>query len=320
MLEFEENYFDGEIREGFYIETMMKRAWAAQLEVLKIFENICKKYNITYFAHWGTLLGAVRHKGFIPWDDDIDIIMKRKDWIEFIKHKNELPNDYMILNYADDNEYRNFFTRIINGSEIPYSGEKLEYYHGCPYIVGLDIEILDGISDDTKEDELQKTIIDIIINTENLLKKVNDKKAGKCVDDEELENVDEKDLEDAICSIEEMCAVKFNRDADLSYQLFDLCEKVSSIYSYDDTKRLQCVLERQTKDKDFIFDKEDYLEAIEVPFENTTIFIPRNYDKILKYLYGEDYMIPKKMDASHDYPFYKNQEVELMKFLRRGEV
>ena len=68
-----DNFLEGEIRNSFYVESMMKKVWAAQLEVLHEIDRICKKHNITYFADWGTLLGAVRHKGFIPWDDDMDI-------------------------------------------------------------------------------------------------------------------------------------------------------------------------------------------------------------------------------------------------------
>ena len=64
---------------------MMKRAWAAQLEVLQRIDEVCGKYNIEYFANWGTLLGAIRHKGYIPWDDDLDIGMKRMDYERFLK-------------------------------------------------------------------------------------------------------------------------------------------------------------------------------------------------------------------------------------------
>ena len=78
-----DNFLEGEIRNSFYVESMMKKVWAAQLEVLHEIDRICKKHNITYFADWGTLLGAVRHKGFIPWDDDMDITMKRQDYIKF---------------------------------------------------------------------------------------------------------------------------------------------------------------------------------------------------------------------------------------------
>ena len=80
MLTFDDSYFLGETRDGFYIEPMMKCAWAAQLEVMCVIKQICEKYDIPYFAYYGTLLGTIRHKGFIPWDDDMDICMLRKDY------------------------------------------------------------------------------------------------------------------------------------------------------------------------------------------------------------------------------------------------
>lgn len=66
MLDFPAHFFREETRDDFRIEEMMKRAWAAQLEVLAVIEQICDQYDLQYFADWGTLLGAVRHKGFIP--------------------------------------------------------------------------------------------------------------------------------------------------------------------------------------------------------------------------------------------------------------
>ena len=83
MAEFQESYFQDEIREGFKIDGIMKRAWAAQIEVLEIIDHICRKYGLMYYADWGTLLGTVRHEGFIPWDDDIDIAMKRQDYVSW---------------------------------------------------------------------------------------------------------------------------------------------------------------------------------------------------------------------------------------------
>ena len=72
-LVFQEEYFNEEEREGFLIESMMKRAWAAQIVVLREIDRICRRHGIQYFLDWGTLLGAARYKGFIPWDDDMDI-------------------------------------------------------------------------------------------------------------------------------------------------------------------------------------------------------------------------------------------------------
>ena len=90
---FPENFFQDEYRNGFLVPQMMKRAWAAKLELLQIIIDICNKYDLTYFAEYGTLLGAIRHKGFIPWDDDVDIALKRPDYNKLIRVlPSELPN------------------------------------------------------------------------------------------------------------------------------------------------------------------------------------------------------------------------------------
>ena len=99
-MRFSNSYFEDEVRDGFYVPGMVKRAWAAQLEVLEDVDRVCKKHGIRYFADWGTLLGAVRHGGFIPWDDDLDICMKRQDYTRFLEiAPKELPAEYKILNF-----------------------------------------------------------------------------------------------------------------------------------------------------------------------------------------------------------------------------
>ena len=84
MLHFEEDWFRDEEREGFLVTEEVKRGWAAQLVIVKEIEEVCKKYGLQYFTAWGTTLGAVRHHGFIPWDDDLDICMKRGDYMKFL--------------------------------------------------------------------------------------------------------------------------------------------------------------------------------------------------------------------------------------------
>ena len=85
MLKFDKKFFEEEERDGFVIEPLMKNAWAAELQVLERVDQICQEHNIPYYADWGTLLGTIRHKGFIPWDDDIDICMRREDLERFAK-------------------------------------------------------------------------------------------------------------------------------------------------------------------------------------------------------------------------------------------
>ena len=89
-MEFPESYFEDEVREGFFIPSMMKRCWAAQLQVLEDVDKLCEKYNIKYYGDCGTLIGAVRHGGYIPWDDDMDIAMLREDYECFLEHAHEL--------------------------------------------------------------------------------------------------------------------------------------------------------------------------------------------------------------------------------------
>ena len=75
MLQFPDEYYEDEVRNGFYVSSAMKKSWAAQLTILDNVASFCADNDIKWFADFGTLLGAVRHKGFIPWDDDIDICM-----------------------------------------------------------------------------------------------------------------------------------------------------------------------------------------------------------------------------------------------------
>ena len=74
-----ENFLDEEIRDDYVVSSQMKQVWAVELDLLNKILEFCKKYNIKIIASGGTLLGAVRLKGLIPWDDDIDIYMIRPD-------------------------------------------------------------------------------------------------------------------------------------------------------------------------------------------------------------------------------------------------
>ena len=72
-----------EMRDGFLVTSHRKKLWNAQIGLINEFARICKKHNLRWFAYGGTLLGAARHEGFIPWDDDIDLAMLRPDYEKF---------------------------------------------------------------------------------------------------------------------------------------------------------------------------------------------------------------------------------------------
>lgn len=97
-----------EIRCGFMVTSQRKKLWNAQIKLILEFARICRKHDLKWFMGFGTLLGAARHKGFIPWDDDVDLLMPRPDYKKFVQAaKHELKSNYFLdlwYNHAWENE------------------------------------------------------------------------------------------------------------------------------------------------------------------------------------------------------------------------
>ena len=79
-----ENFLEPEIRDGVAVSAEMKAAWKVLLDMLEEFIRICEKYDLKYCLDGGTMLGAIRHKGFVPWDDDVDVSLPRADFQRFL--------------------------------------------------------------------------------------------------------------------------------------------------------------------------------------------------------------------------------------------
>ena len=99
----DENFFREEIRCGYKVSEKMKKVWAVELNLLEQFDKLCRENNLQYFVDSGTLLGAVRHQGFIPWDDDIDVVMFRDDYEKLkIIAKDAVSSPYFYQNSYND--------------------------------------------------------------------------------------------------------------------------------------------------------------------------------------------------------------------------
>ena len=91
----------------------LRRQQLVMLEMVKVLDRICKKHNIPYFLYGGTLLGAVRHNGFIPWDDDLDVGLMRKDYQRLMKVlPDELPSHIILQTNQTDKNYFYFFAKL----------------------------------------------------------------------------------------------------------------------------------------------------------------------------------------------------------------
>ena len=139
-------FYCEEIRDGFLVTEQRKKIWAVELDLLNELLRVCNKYNIKVFAYAGTLLGAVRHNGFIPWDDDADVCLLPEDYkklCDVAEHEFKYP--FFFQNALTDRKYffrysrlrRSDTTGLIIGQESP------KYNNG----IFLDIFILNGYTD-----------------------------------------------------------------------------------------------------------------------------------------------------------------------------
>lgn len=147
------NFLQGEFRNDYYISLEMKKVWAVELDLFCELLNVCKKHNIKVFAEGGTLLGAVRHKGMIPWDDDIDVAMTRSDYIKLQKlASKEFKYPYFFQDENTDPGSLTGHGRIINLETTAINRYHLnkESQGNCHFkqCVFIDIFVFDNVPDD----------------------------------------------------------------------------------------------------------------------------------------------------------------------------
>lgn len=301
-MEFSNEFFEETESYGFTVSSEMKSVWAAQIEVLLEIDNICKKNGLTWYAAFGTLLGAVRHKGFIPWDDDLDIWMKREEYNKLLQILPEqLVGDYKYLHYTNNKKYDQYFLRIINSDKIRIDKEWLKKFHNCPFSVGVDIFPLDNISDNIEEREFQKSVANIIYSAINIM------------ENKKIYEESEKSR-DLILKIEKMLNVSLNWNGYSKNELWSLCDKIFSLYADDNTAYMTdfsgyCLYSRLEQ-----YDRKWFDKVVMTDFENIKIPIPNGYDELLTEIFG-NWREPVKNMSAHGYPYYKGQREKLVEFL-----
>ena len=296
-MELDREFFYDEVQDGFYVPGIMKRAWAAQLELLSEIDRICKKWNILYFITYGTLLGAVRHGGFIPWDDDIDIIMFRKDYEKFFQVAKDEINEDMHIISLDGNKAEYCFPNAI-GRKAILSPEKLREVHEFPYPYAVDVFFLDELSEKEEDEEFRRNMIYMFMQ---MISAVRDKK--------EKTRLFQTDLEE----IEKLLKIHFDRNQSLEGQFFRLMDKIFQEYNGEGGKKV--VFFPDYLNKDIVFSKSAFTDSLDLPLYNKSFPAPKDYDAILRVLYGE-YRKKVKAGGAHGYPFFKKKEKGLQERLK----
>ena len=296
---FNNAYFEDEVRDGFFVPSEIKRAWAAELEVLFEIDKICKKHNIQYFADWGTLLATVRHEGFIPWDDDLDIVMKRDDYKRFMEiAQNELPEEFSVYNFRNHDNLWLFLGRVVGKQRICFEEDHLERFHQFPYIVGVDIFVLDYVS---RDPEKEKNRDELALHTIALADMIGDGKVRPDVLEQELKK------------IEYLCDVQISRGLsriEMRRKLYEIVELIFGWFQEDEADELTQLFPFGLKPDGYRVSKKCYEQAIELPYENMRIPVPIQYCEMLERKYG-DYMRLVRDAGGHDYPFFEVQKKQL---------
>lgn len=288
-------FFEDEIRCGFFVPAIIKQEWAVGLDILKEIDRICEKHHLQYFADWGTLLATVRHGGYVPWDDDLDIVMKREDYTKFCEvAEDELPEGFELHNYKNRDDYWQFTSKVLNKGRICFEQEHLERFHQFPYMVGVDIFVLDYIHRDPEVNKKR--------NEEALFAIALGDGIG----------VDESNLtlfEDSLKRVESYSGEVVSRDlkpVEIRRRLYEIVECLFARFSDNEADELTQLFPFGIKEQGFHFSKECYAHAVRLPFEYTSVPVPLYYDSMLKKRYG-NYMRLIKDGGAHGYPYFEEQ-------------
>lgn len=310
MLQFPENYFKTEALSGYLVGESTKRVWASQIEILHKISEICERHGLTYYIFWGSLLGAIRHQGFIPWDDDLDIAMLGEDYIRFLEvAAEELPEGYHIFNPYTEDELDIHFTRVTNRKEIDLIGSWSKEYHGCPLAMGIDIFPMYYIPRDKRMAEEQKKILTFVRKVRDIIifRKANPEQTEK----EKREN--DLVIAQSLVDIQNMTGYQFTSTRPINRQLDVIFDQICRIATREESD-LVASFDEYIVNNCRIYPIEYFENPVQLPFENIMVTAPKEYDAILSDAYY-DYMVPRNFNKMEEHAAIRSQMQHMGKYV-----
>ncbi len=258
-----------------------------EINILSTFADFCDKNNLHYYLAYGTLIGAVRHKGFIPWDDDIDVEMPRNDYnklIEILLHQNNLITENIELKTPFSKNYQYPFAKVIDNTTFVQEITMKKKYKTS---VWIDIFPLDNIPDSTQQ-------------AEQFIKKA--KKMSKYYFYTIERKYSGKDL---------IGKIKFNTVRLLLTPVYKIINQKQRIdrfvqkYSAQETKRFSELIANNNAERSIR--ENDDLSQTKILFENKMYTTFENYDKVLRNYYGDYMKLPPEEERvlAHSLTAYK---------------
>lgn len=293
--QYDDSFFEDEVRDGYLIPSMMKRLWAMNLKVCDTLGEICDKQGSECYAMWGTLVGAIRNGGYIPWDDDIDLGMIRSDYrrIEESYKSGEFPGEYWIRDY-EFTESENIVKNIMSTKSLVEKYESWGDNYGFPFAGIIDIFVQDFIPIEGEEaDRYWK-----------LIERMGEIRAREKSRDKKRFDIEfERDLK----ALSKDISIDFDKSSKTSLfvQLMKAMDKFCARYDEKDSNWIGIPSYYIASNHSMYMSKHLYAHYIDVNFESGTMRVPAGYDGILRRTYG-DYMIPYLQFGAHGYPVYES--------------
>ena len=268
--------YQGEKISGIRILENTKLQQHVQLELLDRFMKVCKEHGLRFFMFYGSLLGTVRHQGYIPWDDDMDIVMPRKDYDRLIEISEScFSYPYFLQTPENDREvFYGGYAKLRNSATTAM--EPRNWRHSCNQGIWIDIFPLDNCS--SNKDKNKELWEKIHFNQKMLFACVYE----KALWEEEKENWEE-----------------LRKEASKQTHA-DWCNQLSKLlHAYDDKSPYLTIYARYMNREPLSFFKEDFSDSILMNFEGLQVPVPIGYNRCLEIINGKRYMVYPK-------PEYRN--------------